>query len=45
MSITATPSAANAGNAAINVAINNGTNNNFFIFNPLNGCYILYQLK
>jgi hypothetical protein len=39
------PSAAKAGMAASNDAINNGTNNNFFIFYPLNGCYILYQLK
>jgi hypothetical protein len=34
MSITATPSIANAGNEASIVAISNGTNSSFFMFNP-----------
>jgi hypothetical protein len=45
MSMTARPSTAKADTDARKETNNAGTNNNFFILNPLNCRYILYELR
>ena len=45
MSITATPYTANADSDVRKETNNAGTNNKFFILNPLNCDYILYELR